>query len=335
MADLKDVLTDDTLEWDGWTLPENVLPCLKVAGWSGRRKGDKVYVLHCSVCARDPELFGEGYFKSLKFSLTRDKPQTPCGCASRVSWTERQYEVLCKRKLIRLGLKFKGWAEPYKKAETRVRIECPIHGEWVGTRAGAIAIQTTDKGNCKKCGDLSGAETRRLELSHFTDSFMRSGMFETGTTFEYMGYSDGGTKRLWNVSCTRCGDSFESNTASLQAGKVGCSCSWGNQKQAYINNVFSGEELLGLKFGISVNAKTRSKGINNKTDFTVQLSSVYQFDTSGACKSAEKYCKKVLPCMIFSQELLPDGYTETTYPHYYNNITEIYEKMGGKLVDIE
>lgn len=333
--DLEELLVDGTLYQDDWSLSGPVFGSLKVVGWSGKRKGDKFYILHCTECEKDPGLHGGGYFKSLKFSLTRNKPQIPCGCAIHVHWTEKQYTVLAKRKLDRLGIKFLGWAEPYRRADTKVKLECPLHGEWVGTNVGNLAIQTTDKGNCKKCGDISGTETRTKDPTYFIDSFMQSGKFEVGTTFEYIGNRGETTARMWRVNCSRCGCTFESSSGSLQAGKVGCGCSWGfNQKEAYINNVFYGDVLVGLKFGISVNANERNRTINKNTEFTVRLANVYKFDSVGDCRNAEKACKKELPCVIFSKQSLPDGYTETTYPHYCENITKIYESFGGKPVDI-
>lgn len=307
---------------------------LRVVGWSGKRKADKIYILHCSECAKDQELYGEGYFKSLKFSLIRGKPQIPCGCAEHVHWTEAQYVVLAKRKLDRLGIEFLGWDGPYKKADTKVRLKCSLHGEWVGTRVGAIISQTTDKGNCIKCGNEAGAITRTKDESYFKESFMKTGKFEVDTTFRFIGYKPFTSVRRWEVYCSRCSVTFESTSASLQMGKVGCTCSWGfNQKQAYINQVFYGDLILGLKFGISVNAESRSKNFQRSKDYTIRLACVYQFSSVGDCRNAEKYCKKALPCVIFSKEMLPDGYTETTYPHYYDEITKIYEDFGGKVVD--
>lgn len=307
---------------------------LQVLGWSGKRRGDKIYILHCSECAKDPELHGEGYFKSLKFSLVRAKPQIPCGCADHVHWTEKQYVTLAKRKLKLWNIEFLGWAEPYNKAETRVRLSCSVHGEWVGARVGAIATQIKAKGNCKKCGDMNGGLTRTKDESHFYKSFMSTGKFEEGTTFKFLGNRPASTSRLWEVYCSRCGITFQSSSGSLQAGKVGCGCSWGyNQKQAYINEVYGGEVLLGLKFGISTNSNSRNKTLSKNKDYTISLSAVYEFDSVGDCRNAEKYCKNNLPCGIFSREALPDGYTETTYAHYYDNIIKIYENFGGKSID--
>lgn len=334
--DLNELIVDDLCEdeWSRSGATFGKISQLEVVGWSGKRKGDKVYILHCSECAKDPELHGEGYFKSLKFSLVRTKPQIPCGCAVHVHWSEKQYIVLAKRKLDRLGIEFLGWAEPYNRAETRVRLRCPTHGEWVGTIVGAIARQTTDKGNCRKCGDLKGSVSRTKQESHFKETFFNSGKFEADTTFKFIGNRNDTTARMWEVFCSRCGVTFKSSSGSLQAGKMGCGCSWGfNQKQAYINDVFSGDIKLGLKFGISVDSQVRSKTLNKAKDYTITLAAVYEFDSVGDCRNAEKYCKNNLPCQIFSREALPEGFTETTYPHYYENIIKIYEDFGGKALD--
>ena len=203
---LEELVDSKGLQQDEWSLTRPTFGNnnhLTVVGWSGQRNrsdgrlGDKYYIVHCSQCAKDPELFGEGYFRTLKFSLFKKKPQIPCGCAKHFHWTEEQYKTLCRRKLNSQGLEFIGWDGEYKKHVTKVKILCPKHGDITGTTVGNIACLSNRKGNCKKCGDEHASKTRTKEEDYFINTFMTTGIFEDGTTFKFLGYKEGCTRRLW------------------------------------------------------------------------------------------------------------------------------------------
>ena len=77
---LEDVIDPETvnsvhaLQQDEWSLSKPTFGeegQLEVVGWSGKRAGrnDKFYVGRCTKCSQDSELFGEGYFRSLKVNL--------------------------------------------------------------------------------------------------------------------------------------------------------------------------------------------------------------------------------------------------------------------------
>ena len=88
---------------------------LTVLGWSGKYRSTRVYILTCSVCAEDPELFGEGYFKSTLPNLVSGR--TPCGCAKSRKWSEDEYQIQAKRMCNELG---------QVTHETRFRVLCVI-----------------------------------------------------------------------------------------------------------------------------------------------------------------------------------------------------------------
>ena len=87
---LEDLLLAESLEQDGWSLSRpryGTEGQLEVIGWSGKKCGDhKFYILRCSKCGQDSELFGEGYFKSLKSNLVRGL--VPCGCSNIPKWSK-------------------------------------------------------------------------------------------------------------------------------------------------------------------------------------------------------------------------------------------------------
>lgn len=104
---LEDVLDPEAvnsihaLQQDEWSLSKPRFGeegQLEVVGWSGKHRNHKYYILKCSTCLQDSELFGQGYFRSIKSNLV--KRQIPCGCARRPRWSQVQKTVLARRVLL-------------------------------------------------------------------------------------------------------------------------------------------------------------------------------------------------------------------------------------------
>ncbi|HDX8431756.1 TPA: hypothetical protein RQN22_001833 [Aeromonas dhakensis] len=78
------------------------------------------YKVHCSECAKDPELFGNGIFETCKHSLTRGS--FPCGCSKRAKWSPEQKAIRAKRgikRVVKSNVK-KSKSMAYASYETRV-----------------------------------------------------------------------------------------------------------------------------------------------------------------------------------------------------------------------
>lgn len=336
---LEDLIDENGLQQDEWSLSRPTFGetgQLEVVGWSGKRKSDKYYIFKCALCSKDPELFGEGYFREFKFSLYPNKirKQTlPCGCGFFTKWTEAQYRVFCERKCRLFGLEFLGWDGEYQNSGTRPVLKCKNHGIFIGAKIRAFVNQNNNKGSCRKCGDDQAKLKRTRTTEYFIESFKSSGKFQDGTEFYPIGIASGGTARLWSVYCPVCDLSFNSRSGSLQSGKKGCGCNWKtDQTQAYINEVYDKDNhLIGLKFGVSCSPVERNKCINSKTLYTVILDSIYNFPNVAACRLAENTCKEVLVCGTIQKSELPDGWTETTAVENRDKIIQIYTDFGGKL----
>lgn len=81
-------------------------------------------LIKCLNCAKDPELFGEGLFRTTLGYLKAGK--TPCPCKGNFRYNENQYKVLCKRKCKELNLKFLGWEGGYNKGKSKPKVSCNI-----------------------------------------------------------------------------------------------------------------------------------------------------------------------------------------------------------------
>ena len=311
-------------EWSKKSLKLGKEESLTVVGWDGRNKtGHKLYIVKCSKCTQDPELFGDGYFKTTKSSLSRGN--MPCGCAAHPRWSESQYAVLCSRKANKFGYTFLGFSGQWDDQKTRARVLCEKHGEW-GPMVGEFVNKLS---GCARCGTEKPDE-------EMIATFFNSGCFHPNTEFKRSDrVAACGRGRYWSVHCSECGDFGEGLGCNLMKGHRPCGCSNHNQKEAYIN--FLSDDITGLdvaiKFGIATNSRRRLSQINVSSIYKASSYAVYLFNTAGECKRAEKDCKKELQCGILPKQALPNGYTETTWLYNLEKIIEIYERNGGVKIE--
>lgn len=95
-----------------------------VLGWKNYASNgsSKLYIIHCSKCAEDSELFGDGLFSTTKTNFL-SKRQGFCGCSKKPSLTKDQVMVKLKRLAVQKGHRILGYAEEYRGAKTRLELE--------------------------------------------------------------------------------------------------------------------------------------------------------------------------------------------------------------------
>lgn len=329
--------TEHGLQQDEWSLSQ---PCfgsegqITVVGWSGKDKcdrGHKYYILRCSRCSQDTELFGEGYFKSLKSNIF--KGALPCGCARHPQWSKDQYNVLCSRKAKEIGYTFICFVGEWKGKNTKIKMLCEKHGEW---STGCVHNLISTGNGCPGCGHntttAAASESNTKPDSVMIDSFFDSKAFHPDTKFWRSERKDNqGAKRYWYMSCPECGEIGESFSSSLQKGQRPCACSKHRQQECYINQVIDDRgTVIAVKFGIANNSNQRIKRQNWKSVYTIKQHSVYTFPDVASCKKAERDCKQELETGIMLKRDMSDGYTETTWPQNLDKVIEIYKRNGGE-----
>lgn len=330
---LEDLICVHGLQQDAWSLTAPLFGSegqLEVVGWGGERpKGyNKFYILKCRICCMDSELFGEGYFKSIKSGLTDG--QIPCGCG-RTKWSQEQYIVLCSRKAREVGHTFLGFAGEWKGYATKIKMSCEVHGEW---STGSInALLNADQG-CPMCGIITTASLKIKPDEVMRTSFISSGGFHPDTKFWRSDRVNAqGCKVYWFMSCPDCGETGEAVSPSLQQGQRPCACSKHRQQEGYINLVMDGVDTVAIKFGIANSSKSRVKSQNRQSAYEIRKHRVYRFPSVTSCKKAEKDCKQEFDCGVVLRRDMPDGYTETTWLYNLERVIEIYERNGGVKVD--
>lgn len=327
---LEDVLNEKGLQQDEWSLMSKTfgeLDQLYVVGHDGNKGNKKHYILKCVICARDRELFGDGYFKSVKNSLV-NLGYIPCGCSSHTKWSEYQYSVLCSRKAEQLGYKFLSFKGKWKASGTRLLLLCKEHGEWGTCTIGHLLNCGS---GCPKCsGELIGIRSLKPD-ELMINSFLKTGLYHPDSKFWRSDKTDSmGHYPYWVMSCPECGGQAETTSSRLQLGRRPCNCNSFDQRECYINWIINENgKVIALKFGIANSSYARAIQQDTKSLYSVVQHAVYKFLSADICKAAEKECRKRIPRKFLSKNQMPDGYTETVAINHLIKLHEIFLEFGG------
>ena len=312
-------------EWSTTAPPFGKEGQLKVIGWSGRENRAKCYILMCSVCSQDVDMYGEGYFRSKKSQILEGK--LPCGCSSRPTRSKGQYAVLCTRKALEMGLVFLGFAGEWLGSKTKILMSCPTHGDW---STGTINNLISKGHGCPGCRiDFVRAATTKPN-SVMINSFLVSGSYHPDTVFWRSDRLNSINRPVyWNMYCPDCGATAVSFVGDLHQGQRPCLCSKQRQTIGYINLIKDGDLVVAVKFGISNNPRRRIKQQVASCVYEMQQYSLWEFPDKVSCYNAERECLKALECGVLPKSDMPDGWSETTHPHNIDSVIEIYERNGG------
>lgn len=121
---------------------------LTVVGISSRKMNRvKVYILECSLCSNDKELFPDD-IESMKGHLLDGK--IPCGCSKTPKWSKLQHVVLIERMCKNRNISFCGLNQKYNGQKTKINLHCNkcLH-VW---STGSIRSLLSEGKGCPKCG---------------------------------------------------------------------------------------------------------------------------------------------------------------------------------------
>lgn len=287
------------------------------------------YVVKCSVCSLDPELFGDGYFATTKGHLKDGRH--PCGCSSLPKWNQEQTLIRVNRFLNGSYYQFVSVESEWVGTQTRIVCSCSIHGE----QPSQTIMDVLTGRKCRECRVDSLAKANTISDETHIQNFMDTGAYHSETKFwrsdkktPHTKYRNGVSAHWW-VSCGECKTTVETLYTTLKQGGLSCNCSSYKQKFSYVHLIKDSDLEIGLKFGISNDVHRRFMGQQNMTNLLMENIGVWEFDNSANCKKAERVLKNTMDCGVISKELFPDGYSETTYIHNIDNIINVYEEYGG------
>jgi hypothetical protein len=129
----------------GWKSEDGLL---EVIGIAGKVSGKSVFKVTCSVCAKDPELFPDGYFLAYKSGL--DNGSKPCGCSKAYKWSKNQYLIRAARSAQSKNLKIIKIHDNdnLKGKKARLDMECLICGYTYNTSFDTLI---NSPAGCKEC----------------------------------------------------------------------------------------------------------------------------------------------------------------------------------------
>lgn len=307
---------------------------LKVMGWSGRNgNNNKLYVVKCSTCEQDRELFGAGVFRTLKANLLGCT--LPCGCSKTPHWSPAQYYTLLTREphLEKHTIPKEQFQVEKLGRRDKIQIVCIDHGVFSAVLNHLLCSKTGCRGCWTEANKLhlKGYPSVALPVETHIQDFFKTGAFHPDTIFSKNTElrDTRGASVFFDVTCGDCGEVYTSRLSTLKNGSRGCSCAVASQTQAYIHRVVDNGWDVCLKFGIARDATQRQRQQHRKSAFDILPLKVYNFPTPAQCKAAERECLNTLECGTVSKRDMPDGYTETTYLRNLDSIITIYKKHGG------
>lgn len=373
---------------------------LEVIGWSRRYslKNIKLYVVRCSVCAKDTELFGDGLFEINKANF--EAGRIPCGCSRGYKYSEEQAVLRIKRVMQGKPYLLKGFVGGYKDSSSQVIFECEKHGQWsrrtvasvCSSGTGCRACAAIERGNNLKldetslvkevkgkveakgyifhglfgeykslttrlilecpahgvwdtttihkmkyessrgCPDCGAERTRTSRIVPEPERLKQVEQICSSLGYKFNGWV-GNFKNIFTKLKLECPEHGEWRTTDIRGfteNGVGCpSCRNKTADMSYIHLVKDGEIPVALKFGISVRPQERLLEQKRKTCFSMESLGVWLFPSREECWLAERECLTTLTCAILSKEEMPDGFRETTSVINLNSIISIFEKNGG------
>lgn len=131
---------------------------------ANRRK----YVVHCSKCSCDTELFNKP-LEMERTHLIRNK--VPCGCSLSPKFSREQYKVICSR-LFRNDktLTFVGFKEPYINRDTVAIVRCERHNHEIFTTIRGLL--RSEKIKCKHCCEEGYCKPKNSEFDVNKECFL-------------------------------------------------------------------------------------------------------------------------------------------------------------------
>lgn len=200
----------------------------------------RYYLVTCSVCKADAELFPSPFWYMTSGNITQGK--SACACTKKYKWTEYEASVLIKRAIAdKINISFVGFlGGSYVGTECALVMNCETHGEWQSSTMSNIVRLKTGCPSCagNKLRDYSG---------------MQQGSW---TVLDYV--STKGSSKKYKVHCNVCaqdpelfGDGvFESGMSNFLKGAACCGCNPSRKWTDYEYHILVSRVFEGLPFSL-------------------------------------------------------------------------------------
>lgn len=288
----------------GWKSPDGKLEVTGIAGKQGRRT---LFKVTCTECSKDPELFPDGYFISLKDSLI--KGAKPCGCGRHPRWSYWQFLILSRR-AAKDRFIVHGFAEDFHGQKTKLNLECLKEGyKWVASINNVInSLQ-----GCPKCS----GNTKPIEQ----DALQKCVDICKENNYDVIGFVDGyrNQKSRFEYICKIHGKQNVSYHNFVKGGRRCKGCAGHGYSTSKKGTIYvyqwTKDNHSFIKFGITNQKEiARIKQQKCETDYKYKRVWSATFEDGSIPLHIENYIKNSgIEIGIMSKEEFPDGFTETTY----------------------
>lgn len=232
----------DHQEFVGRQFPTRKGSTITVISFVGSRSGSLRYLVSCSDCHEDRELFPD-LIETSKSELNRGG--APCGCAPVHRYQRFQYEILAERHAKKKGLSFLGFVDPYTGSSSKCKLSCKKHGEWSSTTFVALARDC----GCPTCSLKKNSDGRTQDDKSLTSDLVASGVIPRGAIIKRLPEKDStGRVRKCDYFCPACSVDeysthllsngwFKSQIGDLKRGILPCRCApnyrWSKKEREY------------------------------------------------------------------------------------------------------
>lgn len=248
----------------GKTFPTAKGTLTVVADSGERHRTNKLFLVRCSHCSLDKELF-PSLFKSVKSSLERG--QSPCACNGNKKWSKAQYKIKAVRACEEKDYVFKGFVEEVVHQKNHVHLHCTLcDSSWYTCRLAALLAGKT---YCPTCSNKNLSITSRQPDEVWVSKFRQKGKYFNRVSFKRL------TSRYWEVTCPVCKEdeytnaglctgSFRAHSSNIMAGVKPCRCGGlgkgtEDKREVKVRNICSEESLIFLGWDTFEGNQTRLK----------------------------------------------------------------------------
>lgn len=202
---------------------------------NGLKGSKKKYILECSVCSKDGELWPYGSIQTTKSGLL--KGNISCNCSSgTTNWKEFQNKLRVERECTIKKIKFLGWSGKYKGWVTYLKLYNPDTGNtWESTTLDSLINRGTYDPSLRVANAHKYIKEKWSDENQIK-SFIEGGYHKDTEFWRSNKTTKSGRHGYWFYSCPQCSDDeyvkkglctgiFEILDSSAKIGQKSCRCS--------------------------------------------------------------------------------------------------------------
>lgn len=203
-------------------------------------KNTKVFKVHCSICCRDKDLYGDGFFDMDEVALRRG--HISCGCSKSFSYDRSQQIAVAKRILSERNHILVS-TDDWNKSKTLITAMCELHN--ILYKSQFVHLPTN---GCRECRKTNISKSKRELDDYYINKFVLTGSYPEGTEFKRSNKKINSRAIFWKYKCPLCSVDkyakggvctgwFDQNQNYLLKGKHSCRCNksvyWTEQQREF------------------------------------------------------------------------------------------------------